>query len=576
MAQRSLHPLLHYLRRLSTGCATATDLDDAHLLHRFLRQGDQAAFMAIVQRYGALVWGVCVRRLGETPEAEDAFQATFLVLVRKAPGLRGPQLLGPWLYGVAHRTALKTHGRAVRRKVREQALPEDVGAEVGSEQLWGELRAVLDEELDRLPEKYRRPVLLCYLQGLSSEEAARALGCPKGTVFSRLSRARDLLRQRLSRRGLGASGAALAALLTAHAAAKAVPAALVEATLGVSILSAAGRGGPGVPAHLAALVEGVLRNMLLQKVRLGVVLLALGVAASGVGFLAHRALAGPPTTAAVGDQDKSKSAVAPAAPEPDRPAADKGKIAQPKAGAPAPAPPEPAQALKPRDLRKALTEPINFSGFDDPETTLDDVLQFMAGRYNLTFEVNEKAFQQEGLDFYGQTNKIGRPLPKMTQTTTAALLQKILARVAVSGGAAYLLRPSGAIEVTTTAAVRRELGIPERRPLLPLIWDDFENTPLNQAFERVAEASGFNVVIDPRVGDKTKTNITAQLNNVPTDTAVRLLADMAGLGVVQMDNVFYVTTRENAATLQAEQEQQNAAKPVAKPVEKPSPAKPVK
>jgi RNA polymerase sigma factor (sigma-70 family) len=567
MAQRSLHPLLRYLRRLSTGCATAADLDDAHLLHRFLRQGDQAAFTAIVQRYGAQVWGVCVRRLGETPEAEDAFQATFLVLVRKAPGLRGPQLLGPWLYGVAHRTALKTHGRTARRKAREQALPEDVGAEADSEQLWGDLRPVLDEELDRLPEKYRRPVLLCYLQGLSSEEAARALGCPKGTVFSRLSRARDLLRQRLSRRGLGMSGAALATLLTAHAAAQAVPAALVEATLGVSVLSAAGRAGPGVPAHLAALVEGVLRNMMLQKVRLAAVLLALGVAASGVGFLAHRAIAGPPAAVAAVDQDPDKPAVARAAPEPDRPAADQGKMEQAKAGAPAPAPPEQAaKGLKPRDLRKALTRPVDFGGMDDPDTHMLDVLEFLGRRYGVTFEVNEKAFQAEDLDFYdGQTNKIGRPFPKMAQTTLAALLQKVLARVPVSSGAVYLLRPNGAIEITTAAAVKKELGIPEKRPLLPLIWDEFEGAPLNQAFERVAEFSGFNVVIDPRVGDKSKTKIDAQLNNVPTDTAVRLLADMVGLSVVRMDNVFYVTTRENAATLQAEQEQQNAGKPPAKP-----------
>jgi len=172
MANRSLHPLLHYLRRLSGGSpAGASELDDAQLLRRFLANGEQAAFTTIVQRYGAMVWGLCVRRLGETPDAEDAFQATFLVLVRKAPSLRGPELLGPWLHGVAYRTALKVRGRRVRQMARETPLPEQ-HAEEQPEQVWSDLRPVIDEEVNRLPEKYRQPVLLCYLQGLSSEEAA--------------------------------------------------------------------------------------------------------------------------------------------------------------------------------------------------------------------------------------------------------------------------------------------------------------------------------------------------------------------------------------------------------------------
>src|SRR5689334_3308332 len=113
MGHRSLHPVLHYLRRLG-GAASEGVSDDGQLLGRFLGQRDQAAFTEIVRRHGAMVWGVCARRLGETPDAEDAFQATFLVLARKAPGLRGPGSLGPWLYGVANRTALKAEGRNAR------------------------------------------------------------------------------------------------------------------------------------------------------------------------------------------------------------------------------------------------------------------------------------------------------------------------------------------------------------------------------------------------------------------------------------------------------------------------------
>ena len=247
MGHRSLHPVLHYLRRLSTP-APGCESDDAQLLGRYLGHRDEAAFTAIVRRYGAMVWGVCARRLGETPDAEDAFQATFLVLVRKAPNLRGPDSLGPWLYGVANRTALKAKGRNARQVAREQTRTHDAGCklreEPNQESLWDELRPVLDEELNRLPEKYRRPLLLCYLQGLSNEEAAQALGCPKGTVFSRLSRARDLLRQRLARRGVGVTGTVLATVLTGNAATKAVPVALLEATIGVGLLSTVGRGRP--------------------------------------------------------------------------------------------------------------------------------------------------------------------------------------------------------------------------------------------------------------------------------------------------------------------------------------------
>ncbi|MGH7226765.1 MAG: RNA polymerase sigma factor, partial [Gemmataceae bacterium] len=260
MANRSLHPLLHFLRRLSGGRDGDGALDDAQLLRRFLAGRDESAFTTIVQRYGAMVWGLCVRQLGETPEAEDAFQATFLVLVRKASSLSGPQLLGPWLYGVANRTALKLRGKRARQAARETTLPEQL-ADDQPEQVWAELLPILDEEINRLPTKYRLPVLLCYLQGLSSEEAAQRLGCAKGTVFSRLSRARDLLRRRLVRRGVEVSAGALAGALTENAALRAAPShALREMTVRTSLLFAAGAAGQSLSAPLAALVEGVVRS----------------------------------------------------------------------------------------------------------------------------------------------------------------------------------------------------------------------------------------------------------------------------------------------------------------------------
>jgi RNA polymerase sigma factor (sigma-70 family) len=246
LAMPSLHPLLHYLRRLSIGLAGG-DVEDAQLLRRFLAQHDENAFTAIVQRYGAMVWALCVRRLGETPEAEDAFQATFLVLVRKARSLHGPEPLGPWLYGVAYRTAMKLCGRRARLAARETTLPEQVDEE-RSEQMWSDLRPILDEEVNRLPTKYRQPVLLCYLQGLSSEEAARRLGCAKGTIFSRLSRARELLRRRLVKRGVGVPSGVLAAVLTDSAVRLAPPAILCASTIRTSLLFAAGTASPALSA----------------------------------------------------------------------------------------------------------------------------------------------------------------------------------------------------------------------------------------------------------------------------------------------------------------------------------------
>src|SRR5262249_51919994 len=163
------------------------------------------------RRHGPMVHGICRRLLGDGPDAEDAFQATFLVLVRKADSLRGYGSLGGWLHGVAVRVARKARVAAARRAFHEaQGTPMSARGDFAAVE-WRDLRPVLDEELGRLPEKYRAPLVLCYLQGKTHEEAARALGCPNGTVYGRLARARARLRTRLLRRGVALSAAALAA-----------------------------------------------------------------------------------------------------------------------------------------------------------------------------------------------------------------------------------------------------------------------------------------------------------------------------------------------------------------------------
>ena len=209
MASEQFAMLLRLLRRRA-GEQVGGGLSDGELLGRFVRQRDEAAFEALFWRHGPMVLAVC-RRLLPPADAEDAFQATFLVLVRKATSIGRREAVGAWLYRVAYRVALRA--RATARPVVELP-PEGPPAPPDEESAaWRDLRPLLDEAIDSLPEKYRTPVVLCYLEGKTHQEAARALGCPKGTVAVRLKRARDRLRRRLDRRGLALPAILLGVLL---------------------------------------------------------------------------------------------------------------------------------------------------------------------------------------------------------------------------------------------------------------------------------------------------------------------------------------------------------------------------
>jgi RNA polymerase sigma factor (sigma-70 family) len=180
--------------------ASGTDApSDGWFLSRFLQHHDQAAFEALVQRHGPLVRSVCRRVLQDTHDADDAYQATFLLLVQKAASLEQPELLGNWLYGVAYRVAIKTRINATRRRACERRAPAMSSVDLLREITGRELRSVLHAQMSRLPEKYRAPLVLCYLEGKTNEEAARLLGWPTGSISGRLARARELLRQRMSR-----------------------------------------------------------------------------------------------------------------------------------------------------------------------------------------------------------------------------------------------------------------------------------------------------------------------------------------------------------------------------------------
>lgn len=270
MPTRPLTPVLHYLRRIEAEAHERRDTD-RNLLARFVRDGDERAFATLLKRHGPLVFGVCRRVLRDRHAAEDAFQATFLLLVRKAASLRQPELLGNWLHGVAYRTALKARSRANRFAA--DALVGDIPAPAADDALWRDLRPVLDRAIDELPAKYRVPFVLCHLQGLTHRQAAQHLGCPEGTVATRLSRARQRLRTRLARHGLAvAVGAALG--IGAGTLSAAPPALLVVSTLRIA---AAFRLGPSsaVPATVAALTKGVGTAMLMTQIRLLLTVVAL-------------------------------------------------------------------------------------------------------------------------------------------------------------------------------------------------------------------------------------------------------------------------------------------------------------
>jgi RNA polymerase sigma factor (sigma-70 family) len=284
----SADSLLQFIRRVAVPRGDSTDDE---LLARFAADRDESAFAALVGRHGPMVLRVCQRVLGNAHDAEDAFQAAFLVLARKAGSAGRPRLLAHWLYGVAYRTALKARTERVTRQVKErQAEPRRWEAPV--DPAWSDLRPVLDEEIRHLPRKYRVPFVLCYLEGKTNEEAARLIGCPKGTVLSRLAWARERLRSRLVRRGVGLSAGLLATLLLSESVASAVvPALLVDSTAKAAAAFAAGR---AVAGRVASLAEGVLRAMWMSKVRTAAFAVAVALAAAFAGVLTHSALADKP------------------------------------------------------------------------------------------------------------------------------------------------------------------------------------------------------------------------------------------------------------------------------------------
>jgi RNA polymerase sigma factor (sigma-70 family) len=291
MATSRLHRVLHDLRRAAR-LPNEAGPTDGQLLGWFIERRDPAAFETLVRRHGPMVLGVCRRVLGDVHNAEDAFQASFLVLVQKANTVVPREAVANWLYGVAHRTALGARAKAIRRQARERQVKDMPHPLTKAEAAWEELKPVLDEELGRLPDKYRLPVILCHLESRSRKEVARQLKLPEGTLSSRLATARKLLARRLTRRGLVFSAGALSTALSERTATAAVPASLLGSTLKVAADIATGQAWADVvSADVAALVEGVRKAMFVSKLKVaGLLLLAASLAVTGAGLGLHTAL----------------------------------------------------------------------------------------------------------------------------------------------------------------------------------------------------------------------------------------------------------------------------------------------
>jgi RNA polymerase sigma factor (sigma-70 family) len=294
MAGRQLNTVMQHIRRLALppGCR----LSDRELLERFISRRDEGAFAALVQRHGPMVLGLCRRVLRHDQDAEDACQAAFLVLARKAGSIRNRDCAGSWLHGVAYRIARNLSREIARRRARESPAKEISQADPAGDLSWREVRAALDQVIDGMPERYRAPLVLCYLEGKTRDEAAQHLGWSLGTLRGRLERGRELLRSRLVRRGLTLGTALLGSSLAPQATA-ALPSNLVIATVQAAKWTLTNPALPSslVSAQVAVLTKGALKTMTLTKVKIAAgFLVALSALGGGAGALTLGTLADEP------------------------------------------------------------------------------------------------------------------------------------------------------------------------------------------------------------------------------------------------------------------------------------------
>jgi RNA polymerase sigma-70 factor (ECF subfamily) len=300
MANSPLTAVIQYLRQPSV-VTDGGDLTDAQLMDSFIHCKDETAFQSLVSRHGPMVLAVCRRLIRNYQDAEDAFQATFLVLVRNAERIKPREMVASWLHGVAYNTALKARAIAARRQVREQQVKElpQVEATAKDLDLWLDLQPVLDQELARLPEKYRLPIILCHLEGKSIHEATHQLNWPQGTLAGRLARGRDLLAKRLARHGLMVSVGSLAVVLSQNSSSAPASDSLVSTTIEAAKQFAVEKVFPNtISSQVGILMNGGMKPMFATRLKMATaLLLAVSLVGVGVGVCIGGSEVQPPVRA---------------------------------------------------------------------------------------------------------------------------------------------------------------------------------------------------------------------------------------------------------------------------------------
>jgi RNA polymerase sigma factor (sigma-70 family) len=540
--------LLQTLRRLGQ----ATEGADAELLQRFVQQRDEPAFEELLRRHGDLVMRVCRRHLGSSADADDAFQAVFLVLARDAGRIARRESLAGWLYRVAFHVSRKLMGQNARRRtlpVRDADRPA-AGEQIDVDR--DDERTIVEAEVNALPDRLRSAVVLCYVEGRTTAEAATLLGCPKGTVESRLAAARKRLQARLLKRGVAlAAGGALEPLLAPDGGAAAPS--LVRRTLAaVMQFARTGSAAGAVTDQVLALVAGVssMTSYRLTLIAAAAVLLA---TLGGTGLTVFYAKAdGKPPATAEKDKDKEKP--------------------KPKADAPPPSPGK--DGVQPAADNDAvitmLKQPL---GFDkEVEFKFKELIELLHDRFKVPIRIDLAAFSRMGipdaLTLYEK--QVSLPVVRGMSLGDAlrdALSQLILDNnpktpltIRVRNGQILIVPayqptfasvgnpPAGGVDAAVQITGEQMLEQEEGEPITLSV----EDKPLTEVLRELRQSTGANIVLDTRAKDHAKVPISATLHDVRLMAALRVLGDMCELQPVALNNIFYVTTKENAEKLQKE------------------------
>lgn len=545
-------PLLAALRRFAPADPPAAPDDaDADLLGRFVAGRDEPAFAALVRRHGPMVLGVCRRRLGVTADADDAFQVVFHVLARDAAKVVARESLAGWLYRVAYLVALKWSGKMHRRPTSE--LTPDAAADRGpgpeSAAAGAELQAIVGEELNALPDKLRAVVVLCGLEERTNAEAAKLLGCPTGTVDSRLAAARAKLRVRLARRGVVAPAAAAGLFVEPLASANAVPESLLSQTVRAAAEYAAA--GAGVDP-ISSFADGVSPTMSTLKFKL---LLAAGMSAAVLGTAGYGLFAAGADDAPTPAAGLKAVAVAPA------PVADKPKD-PPEAKKPPKSPPKTEAGV-----RDALDQPVG--DFDPEGLTFKALLDALHEKYGVTARIDKSAFrrltapeQDDGGQAISEVYERKVRVPITRGMTVGDLLTDALADLPMKS--AYRIR-GGQVSIVPAYLPPVAPGVLTLDGAsLPTIdgtrlSEQLHGEPVSfvadgktlaDAVRDLRKLTGANIVIDARVRDKAKVVVDGAFNDTRLLTVLQVLGDMADLKPVTLNNVFYLTDAKNAEKLQ--------------------------